>query len=326
MKNEVLKLLKTNKESYFSGAKISDELKVSRTAIWKVINKLREEGYNIESISSKGYKLIENEEFLNDFELSLIIEKYDFIDKSFYYKEIGSTNDILKKVASTSNNMNLLAVSEKQTNGKGRLGRVWQSDNGLYMSYLLRPNISPVDAPLFTQIAAAAIVETFNEISDIDVLIKWPNDIVVNGKKICGILTELNAELNQVNYIVLGIGVNLNQVSFNTEIEDIATSYRIETGESISLKSFLVVFLKKFSNLLKEFLDDNNIESTINICREKSVIIGKEVNIINNKNSRKVKVVDINDKGQLMVINENGNKEAIFYGEVSIRGIDKLYI
>ena len=326
MKKKVLELLKDNKNSYFSGAKISDELKVSRTAIWKVINKLREDGYNIESVSSKGYKLIENEEFLNDSELSLLIEKYNFIDKSFYYKEIGSTNDILKKMESTYNNMSLLAVSEKQINGKGRLGRVWQSDNGLYMSYLLRPNISPVDAPLFTQIAAAAIVETFNEISDIDVLIKWPNDIVVNGKKICGILTELNAELNQVNYIVLGIGVNLNQVSFNTEIEDIATSYRIETGESISLKIFLVVFLKKFNNLLKEFLDDNNIKSTINICREKSVIIGKEVNIINNKNIRKVKVIDINDKGQLMVINENGNKEAIFYGEVSIRGIDKVYI
>jgi BirA family biotin operon repressor/biotin-[acetyl-CoA-carboxylase] ligase len=326
MKKRILKLLKINKDIYLSGTKISEKLNVSRTAIWKVINRLKEEGYKIESVSSKGYKLIENKEILNDSELSLIIEKYDFLDKSFYYKEIDSTNDVLKKAANKYGYENLLAISEKQNKGKGRLGRVWQSDDGLYMSYLLRPDISPIDAPLFTQIGAAAVIETFNEISDIDVKIKWPNDIVINGKKICGILTELNAELNKVNFIVLGIGVNLNQIEFNDELKDIATSYKIETGEVITLKNFLCVFLEKFNKLLMDFLVNKNINSTLNICREKSVIIGKEVNIINNGNIRKVKVIGINDKGQLVVINEEGNEEAIFYGEVSIRGIDKLYI
>jgi BirA family biotin operon repressor/biotin-[acetyl-CoA-carboxylase] ligase len=190
----------------------------------------------------------------------------------------------------------------------------------------LRPDISPIDAPLFTQIGAAAVIETFNSISDIDVKIKWPNDVVINGKKICGILTELNAELNKVNFIVLGIGINLNQINFDDELKDIATSYKIETGEGITLKKFLCVFLEKFNKLLIDFLVNKNIDSTLNICREKSVIIGKEVNVINNGNIRKVNVIGINDKGQLVVINEEGNEEAIFYGEVSIRGIDKLYI
>ncbi|MDM8533486.1 biotin--[acetyl-CoA-carboxylase] ligase [Clostridiaceae bacterium HSG29] len=326
MEKEILKLLKANKDIYLSGAKISIQLNVSRTAVWKVIKKLREKGYNIESVSSKGYRLVENEHRINDSELALIIEKYDFIDKSFYYDEIDSTNDILKRESNNYSFKNLLAVSSKQTKGKGRLGRVWESNDGLYMSYLLRPDISPIDAPLFTQIGAAAIIETFNEISDIDVKIKWPNDIVINGKKICGILTELNAELSKINYLVLGIGVNLNQIGFNDELSSIATSYKIETGKDLNLRDFLEVFLKKFDILLKEFINEKNIEKTLNICRKKSIIIGKEVNIINANNIRKVEVIDINEKGQLLVLNEKGEEEAIFYGEVSIRGIDKLYI
>jgi len=326
MEKEILKLLKSNKDIYLSGAKISIQLKVSRTAVWKVIKKLREQGYNIESVSSKGYRLTENEQKLNNSELALIVEKYDFIDNSFYFGEIDSTNDVLKRESNNYDFKNLLAVSSKQTKGKGRLGRIWQSDDGLYMSYLLRPDISPIDAPLFTQIGAAAIIQTFNEISDIDVKIKWPNDIVIDGKKICGILTELNAELNKINYIVLGIGINLNQIEFSDELASIATSYKIETGECLKLRNFLEVFLEKFDILLKEFLNEKNIENTLNICRNKSIIIGKEVNIINVNNVRKVEVININEKGQLMVINENGEEEAIFYGEVSIRGIDKLYI
>lgn len=326
MKKEVLKLLKNNQDKYFSGVKISEKLNVSRTAIWKVINKLKDEGYQIESVSSKGYRLIEKKDILNEEELAIMIDEYDFLHKSFYAKEIDSTNDFIKLEADKYKDLNMVSVSEKQLKGKGRLGRTWESNNGLYMSYLLRPNILPIEAPLFTQIGAAAVVLTFKELSNMDVKIKWPNDIVVDGKKICGILTELNAELNKVNYLVLGIGINLNQDSFNEELKEIATSYKIETGEILKPKRFLSVFLEKFDKLLKAFLEEKNISNTLDICREYSAIIGKEVNVIHNENIRKVKVKDINDKGQLIVINDSGKEEVIFYGEISIRGINKKYI
>lgn len=325
MKKEVLRFLKENQGEYFSGEKISEALGVSRTAIWKKIKKLKEEGYNIESISSKGYKLIESEDVLNNEEILLLTDEYNWIDKVYYFDTIDSTNDELKRRAFEEKG-NLVAISKEQTKGRGRLGRTWESKDGIYMSYLIRPEILPENASLFTQIGAAAMISTFKVLSDVDVKVKWPNDIVINGKKICGILTELNAELNKVNYIILGIGVNLNQEKFNEELENIATSLFIETSKKQSYKKFVEVFLKEFDILLKEFVDNNNIEISLKICRDESAVIGKEINIINGENIRQVKAIDLNEKGQLVILNENNEKEEIFYGEVSIRGIGKEYI
>jgi BirA family biotin operon repressor/biotin-[acetyl-CoA-carboxylase] ligase len=183
LKKKVLKLLKENKEGYISGGAMSKALDVSRTAIWKVINKLRNEGYMIESVSSKGYRLIDDEQLRSDEELNILLEPYTYFDEGFFYETIDSTNNVLKRNAKDKYNKNLVAVSQGQTKGKGRLGRVWESNEGLYMSYLIRPNIMPMEASIFTQIAAAAVIETFKGISNLDVRIKWPNDVVINGKK-----------------------------------------------------------------------------------------------------------------------------------------------
>jgi len=326
LKKEVLKLLKENREGYLSGGEMSKFLDVSRTAIWKVINKLREEGYKIESVASKGYRLIDDEEIRSDEEVNILLEPYKYFDEGFFYETIDSTNDVLKRKAGERNSKNLVAISKVQSKGKGRLGRVWESNQGLYMSYLIRPDIMPMAAAIFTQIAAAAVVKTFKEISDLDIKIKWPNDIVVNGKKICGILTELNAELNKVNYLIVGIGINLNQEVFNESLQDIATSYKIETGKNLKINDFLAPFIKNFHGLISAFIEEKSYKEAIRICREYSAIIGKKVNILNGDNKRTVEVLDLTEDGQLLVLNENQNEERVFFGEISIRGIGKDYI
>lgn len=326
MKKEVLKLLKENKEGYLSGGEMCKALDVSRTAIWKVINKLREEGYRIESVASKGYQLIDDEELRSDEELNILLEPYKYFDEGFFYETIDSTNNVLKRKAKENFNKHLVAVSKAQSKGKGRLGRVWESKEGLYMSYLIRPDIMPMAATIFTQVAAAAVVKTFEEISDLDIKIKWPNDIVVGGKKICGILTELNAELNKVHYLIVGIGINLNQEVFNEGLQDIATSYKIETGKNLKIKDFLEPFLEIFHRLVEIFIEEKSYEEAIQICRENSAIIGKRVNVLNGNNKRMVEVIDLTEDGQLLVLNEKKEEEKVFFGEISIRGIGKKYI
>ena len=326
MKKDVLRLLKENSEGYLSGGEMSRLLDVSRTAIWKVINKLREEGYKIESVSSKGYRLIADDQLHSDDEVSILLEPYKYFDEGFFYESIDSTNDVLKRKAKERCTKNLVAISKEQTMGKGRLGRVWESKQGLYMSYLIRPDIMPMAASIFTQIAAAAVVKTFKEISDLDIRIRWPNDIVVNGKKICGILTELNAELNKVHYLIVGIGINLNQEVFNESLQDIATSYKIETGKNLKIKDYLEPFLKNFHSLVSTFMEKRDYKEAIQICREYSAVIGRKVNILNGDNKRTVEVLDLTEDGQLLVLNENKIEEKVFFGEISIRGIGKDYI
>lgn len=326
MKKEVLKLLKENKEGYLSGGEMCKVLNVSRTAIWKVINKLRKEGYKIESVASKGYQLIDDEQLRSDEELNILLEPYKYFDQGFFYETIDSTNDVLKRKAKENFDKHLVAVSKAQSKGKGRLGRVWESNEGLYMSYLIRPDIMPMAASIFTQIAAAAVVMTFKEISDLDIKIKWPNDIVVNGKKICGILTELNAELNKVHYLIVGIGINLNQEVFNEDLQDIATSYKIETGKNLKIKDFFEPFIENFHNLIQLFIEERSYTEAIRICREYSAIIGKKVNVLNGNHKRTVEVLDLTEDGQLLVLNEEKEKEKVFFGEISIRGIGKDYI
>jgi len=326
LKKQVLKLLKENKEEYISGGEMCKLLNVSRTAVWKVINKLREEGYKIESVPSKGYQLIDDDQLRSDEELNILLESYTYFDQGFFYETVDSTNNVLKRKVKDNYNKNLVAVSAHQSKGKGRLGRVWESNEGLYMSYLIRPDIMPLEAAIFTQIAAAAVVKTFETISELDIKIKWPNDIVVNGKKICGILTELNAELNKVHYLIVGIGINLNQEVFNEDLQDIATSYKIETGKNLKIKDFLVPFIDLFHRLIKCFIEEKKYEEAIQICRKYSAIIGKKVNIINGDNKRSVTVLDLTKDGQLLVLNEKKEEEVVFFGEISIRGIDKDYI
>lgn len=324
MKENILKILK-EKEDSISGEELSKKFGVSRTAIWKNINSLREEGYEIESVQRKGYRLISNPDKLSKKEILPELNT-DFIGKEYIYlEEIDSTNEEVKR-RNLSMKDGAVIVTEHQTKGKGRLGRKWYSPKkqGIYFSIILRPEIPPFEAPKITQIAAAALINTLIK-EGIEANIKWPNDIVIGNRKIAGILTEMSGQIMEIDYIVLGIGINTS-IDYDYKIEEFeeklakkATSLA-EYSKNISRKRILLSFLEDFEIYYKDFLAKNNIEKSLEICRKNSAIIGKKIKVIRRESEEYRKALDIDEEGRLLVMDEDGNIEKIVSGEVSIRG------
>lgn len=324
MKEKILKLLKDNKNQFISGQLISERLKVSRTAIWKYINLLKEEGYEIESVSRKGYMLLSTPDILNYDEISEYL-KTNYIGREiFYFDSIDSTNTKAKELSYNIRTEGAVVISEEQTKGRGRLGRSWSSPNkkGIWMSIILKPQIEPQDAAKVTQVAAAAVWSAIDKIG-LKTQIKWPNDIVFNGKKICGILTEMSGELNRLNYLVVGIGINTNTSlhELPEEIENKATSLKIETDKDIDRKQLVALILNYFEELYNELIENKNISSSIKICKKNSALIGKDVRLILKGKEKEVRAIDINEEGELIVQDKDGNISKVVSGEVSVRGL-----
>jgi BirA family biotin operon repressor/biotin-[acetyl-CoA-carboxylase] ligase len=327
MRKAILETLMNNTDRYISGEDLSNEFGVSRTAVWKAIKHLKEQGYAIESVTRKGYKLIEKTSDLNSDELTIDIKSpshpYYFICE----KTVGSTSTVLKSLVGKGADEWTVVLAEEQTEGRGRLGREWISTvgEGIYMSLLLKPDIQPYHAAKITQIAASAVTLAIREKMDLPALIKWPNDIVVNSKKVCGILTEMSAELNQINYVILGIGINVNGEHFDKSIEHKATSLRRELNatDSLNRKELIQAFFKHFDLLYDSFLQEKSASASIDICRNYSAIIGEQVQIIRRGQSEDVTVLDITDDGELLVRHIDGKEEIIISGEVSIRRGDQ---
>jgi BirA family biotin operon repressor/biotin-[acetyl-CoA-carboxylase] ligase len=323
LENKILKLLKDNRDGYVSGQDISNKLGVSRTAIWKHINQLKEIGYEIESISKKGYKLVGSPDLLTFEEIQPYLYTKLIGRNIIHFDSIPSTNIKAKEIGDKNESNGAVIISEEQTNGRGRLGRTWVSPKykGLWMSIILKPELSPMEAAKLTQIGAAAVVKALQELN-IDALIKWPNDVVINSKKVCGILTEMSAELTKINYIVMGIGVNVNieENAFPEELKAIASSLLIEHGEKINRQELTAKILNNFETLYLDFLNSSNIKESIDICRSYSAILNKEINIIKNQIVTPALVKDIDDEGRLLVEYLDGHTEWLISGEVSIRG------
>lgn len=320
MKEEILNILINNRSTYTSGELLSSELNISRAAIWKHIKKLREDGYIIESFSKKGYKLLESPDLLTREELSPYL-KTKFIGRNLlYFDTIDSTNTKAKELWRDLENGTLI-VSEFQDSGRGRLGRSWCSSpkKNILCSIVLKPDIDIKEISKVTSIVAASLYKTFKDFS-IDVKIKWPNDIFLNNKKIAGILTEMSGDMDSINYLIIGIGININStlVDFDEEINKIATSLNIEYGHNFSRQEFLAKLLENFENLWINF-SNNNFEEALNICRNNSNIIDKNVILVSRGISESVRVLKLNDDGSLLVLDSNNNEKIVFSGEISIR-------
>lgn len=320
-KEQVLDILIENMDIHISGESISQQLGISRASVWKHINSLKKEGFEIESKSGIGYILLgKTDSSLTSYEIKRGLET-EFIGQNIeYFKSIDSTNTFAKNIAPKSDE-GMVIISDEQSSGKGRVGREWISkeNEGIYFSIILKPDIDIMNASFLTQVAGAAMVSSLEKMG-VESTIKWPNDIIVNGKKISGILTEMSAEIDQISYIVVGIGVNLYNQSFEEEIESKATSLKKE-GYDIDKKEFLQKFFLEFEDLYKEFLSGDK-ESTISILRKKSAVLDKEVYIIDRTGKTKVYARDIDENGNLLVEKENGSIETIFTGEISIRGLE----
>lgn len=325
MKYEVLHILKKNTHTFVSGQLISDKLGVSRTAVWKYINNLKKEGYLIDSSSKKGYKLLDSPDILSFEEIQKYLKTKYIGKKILHAEKVDSTNNRAKELASGGEPHGTLVIAEEQAGGRGRLGRVWYSPKykGIWLSMILRPDINPMQIPKITQIAAAAVVTSLKDFK-IDATIKWPNDIILNGKKICGILTEMNAEMNKVHYVVLGMGINANldKDDLEKDILDKATSIKIETGTTLDRKSFVGNLINKFEYLYEEFDKTQNIKSSMKICRNNSAVIGKTIRIIRGENETFAKALDLDENGALMVEYKNGTRENLISGEISIRALN----
>ena len=313
MKEKILKLLLSS-EGYLSGEDISSALGISRTAVWKHINKLRGEGYIITSSTNKGYLIEKDTEVYSAFEIKRNLHTKLIGRDIYFYDEIGSTNAAAKDCRDAADGAVFVAVN--QTGGRGRLGRNWFSgEDGIWFSLLLKPDIRPSEVSLITLVAGLAVSAVIDGSG-----IKWPNDIILSGKKICGILTEMSSEITSLSYVVCGIGINLNIKEFPAELKCKATSVYIETGVLTSKAQFLASVLESFEKYYLIFLD-KGFEGCIDEYRKKCITLGKDVSIVRRDESFQAKAVDISPAGELIIERENGVSEAVFSGEVSVRGL-----
>lgn len=323
MKNKILRILKNSKD-FVSGEKMSEEFNMTRSGIWKYINMLKEDGYNIESLPRKGYRIVSTPDILSYEEIEEYLET-DFLGRNLhYYQSIDSTNKKAKEIALDEKEGTVL-IAEEQLVGRGRMGREWISPRGkgIWMSIILKPKVEPMEVSKITLLGAAAVNKALKSMN-VDAKIKWPNDILIRDKKVCGILTEMNCELNMINYVVIGIGinVNLNEDDIPEDLKDKATSIKIDQGEEIDRKKLIGHILNEFEKLYIPFKDKGNAKEAIDICRENSAIIGREVKIIQGEEVKTGDVIDLNEDGELVVRLGNGDIENIFSGEISIRGME----
>lgn len=321
MRDKIIEIILNNKNEFISGEDLSKKLGISRAAIWKHIKILKEEGYDIESVNRKGYRLSQSPSDLLTYKnINHELNTKVMGNRIIHFDTLESTNDYAKQVASDESEGTVI-ISEEQTKGKGRLGRQWHSKSGegVWMSIILKPEILPYKAPFLTLIAGASIAKALNDLG-VETSIKWPNDVILNGKKISGILTELSAEIERVNYVVLGIGMNVKTIEFSPEISDIATSLYKE-GYNISRVDIVRAILREFENLYFEYVNNNSKEKTLDICRKYSAVIGKDIYTIKGEERELVKCIGINEDGNLVVETKDKNIKEIMSGEVSIRGV-----
>ena len=323
MEDKILNELK-KAEDYISGEYLSETLNVSRTAIWKHIKNLKSKGYIIEGISNKGYKLISSPDLLTKSELSPMLKTSVIGRNIVHFDDIDSTNIKAKELAQKDIEDGSIIIAEKQTLGSGRFNRKWVSPKGgLWFTLVLRPNIPPNEAPKVTQIAAASVYKTLQDFN-INATIKWPNDILLNDKKLCGILAEMKCDMDSVHYLVLGIGmnININESDFDEAVKPIATSLKIQYNREFKRSEILSLFLNHFENLYNKFINSLDLSETISICRDHSNIFGRKAKLITYNNEEIVTCISLSDTGDLIVRDSSGNEKSVLAGEISFNGMN----
>lgn len=251
------------------------------------------------------------------------LKKTDWAGKNLvYYKEVDSTNTRAMCLGTEGAVHGTLVVADRQNCGKGRRGRIWESpsNTNIYMSLLLRPKFEAEQAPMLTLVMAYSVAQALKE-NAIDVQIKWPNDIILNKKKICGILTEMSMKEQKIDYVVIGVGVNVNHEAFPTELEASATSIKIESGKKMSRESLIENILEKFEYYYQQFCLSGDLSMMVEGYNQILVNRGNEVCIMEPNREYHALSQGINHLGELEVIRKDGSREWIFAGEVSVRGI-----
>lgn len=314
MKYEVLKLLKQQNGAYISGERLAEMLQLTRAAIWKNIAALKSEGYDIQAVTHRGYALRGTTRGLSAPEVEGMLQTAVFGRPFYLFDQVTSTFDAIREFPVQQG---LTVAAKQQTNGRGRLGRKWEAHKGgIYFSFYLTPNIEPQEAPFITLQCALAIRRAIGKITDC--AIKWPNDLVVGGKKICGILTQTSIALDAIEYICAGIGINANLEAFPSELPN-ATSLLLETGAPVDENDLLCSCLTELEAV---FLHTSHAEALAEYKRH-CVTLGREVRVhfITGQPDVCGRCTDILMDGSLQIQEPEGTIRTVKSGEVSVRGI-----
>ena len=323
MRRYILEMLKKSEGQPVSGTELSKKLEISRTAIWKHMNVLKNEGYEIESVAKKGYILHSVPDRLLPEELVSFLETKWLGHNINYNESVTSTNSIAKELGNDNCPNGQICICEEQLNGRGRLRRGWFSPyaKGVWFSVLLKPSCMPNEASKFTLFAAVAVVKAINSYKGVDAKIKWPNDILIDNKKLVGILTEMNAEFGHINYIVIGTGINVNisKDSIPEDIKDTSVSLMDVAKEPISRAELLARILKNMEDLY-EVVEEKGFSEILDEWRGVSCTLGQDVKVIAPDETYYGVADDIDDEGLLLVKRADGKGiTRVIAGDVSIR-------
>lgn len=330
MKTKILQALRQDSQAYVSGQQLCEQFGVSRTAVWKAIKQLQEAGYKIEAVRNRGYRLLAAPDILSQSEITSQLHTKWLGKNIRYFEEVDSTNTAAKRIAEESGSADwhgTVVVAEEQTAGKGRRGRFWSSPRGtgLFFSILLKPQIEPGNASMLTLVKGMATVKGIEQITGLKPQIKWPNDVVLNGKKIVGILTEMSAQIDYVNHIVVGTGINVHQADFPEEIAKTATSLKLELQEAgrsvqISRAGLLGAVLFYFEQYYETYLQTEDLSALQEEYNSMLVNIGKGVRVLDPLGEYEGTALGIDSRGELLV--DRGKEVSkVSSGEVSVRGI-----
>lgn len=322
MKASILKELK-GRTDYISGQALAQQLDVSRTAIWKMIKQLEKEGYKIEAVPNRGYRLIGGSDIISEDELSYLMDESWLIHKVYYYEQVESTNTTAKQLAEQGAPSGSLVIAESQRAGKGRRGKGWISPkgSGIWMSLILKPDLNPLSASMLTLVAALAVSRGIDMAAGMETQIKWPNDIIFKGKKICGILTEMSSELDHIHYIVTGIGINVNITELPDELKMIATSCYLATGRQINRVELIGCIMKEMKYYYELFMIQHDLSLFLDQYHQRLANKDKEVKVIGQTEGYQGVARGITETGELLVEMEDGSIRKVISGEVSVRGI-----
>ena len=325
LRDEVLALLKAREGKPLSGEEMSRALGVSRAAVWKAIEALRQEGYEIQSATKRGYRLERAPDRVREGELAGPLSGCHVGSRLICLDVIDSTNTECKRQAMAGAVEGLVVTAEEQTGGRGRRGRSFQSPRGkgLYLSALLRPRLEPAQVANFTAWVAVAVCDGIQAACGLRPQIKWTNDIVLNGRKLVGILTELGleSETNSLQYLVTGIGVNVNHTpeDFSPDIRDMAGSLAMELGHPVRRVELAAAIIRALDRMYRSFPQDK--QKYLDQYRADCLTPGNRVQLVTPVSRQEAYAVEIDDQFRLVVELEDGTRKALSAGEVSVRGM-----
>lgn len=323
IKQAILNAFREKPDQFISGEELSRDCDCSRTAVWKHIEELREEGYRFEAVRKSGYRLLSVPDIISVEQITSGLVTKQIGHHIHAYDVVETTQRLAHEAAAQGAVEGTIVIADQQKVGKGRMGRPWHSPKGtgIWMSLIIRPDISLASAPqltLLTAVAMSKAIETL--LGNIKVQIKWPNDLFVNGKKICGILTELNAEENRVNYLVIGTGINVNHLmsDFPEELHGIATSLRIESGTALKRAELVQAYCRSFEREYQFYLA-NGFERIRKEWEDSSYTLGRIVKVYNHQHEIEGRAVGLDTDGALLVEDVLGQRHKVYSADLDYR-------